>query len=188
MTEPAPTPLVSVERQFETDLATGKTSVRMFVKMYFAARDSGLLREIPDELWKTLCVLATYMDEGGVCCPSQATLAQSLGISRPKANQRIQRLLGFRFQGHPVLSLSKVRRPTAQGGRWCNNVYRIHPIAGLGIFQNEAKGSKELREPSPVFREGNTGGEPVFPSRDTRQGNTNKSQVNNQNTHGVSDE
>ena len=33
--------LVSVERQYETDVATGQTATRMFVKMYFAARDSG---------------------------------------------------------------------------------------------------------------------------------------------------
>ena len=67
-------PLAAVERQYETDLATGKTHGRMFVKMYFDARDSGLLAAMPGELWKMLCCLATYMDENGTCCPSQGGL------------------------------------------------------------------------------------------------------------------
>ena len=65
-------PLVTVEFQTEVDVATGNREKRMFVKMYFDARDSGLLAALPDELWKTLCCLATYIDEDGKCYPSQA--------------------------------------------------------------------------------------------------------------------
>ena len=60
-------PLVTVEFQTEVDIATGDRERRMFVKMYFDARDSGLLAALPDELWTTLCCLATYMDENGNC-------------------------------------------------------------------------------------------------------------------------
>ena len=67
--------LVSIERQYETNLATGQTESRMFVKMYFAARNSGLLDDIGDRRWRTLCCLATYMDENGRCWPSQETIA-----------------------------------------------------------------------------------------------------------------
>lgn len=102
-------PLVSVERQYETDLATGKTQSRMFVKMYFEARDSGLLADIGDIRWRTLCCLATYMDADGQCRPSQARVARDLGISRQQANKRIRSLAEYRFEGRAVLRVEKTR-------------------------------------------------------------------------------
>src|SRR6266851_852923 len=99
-------PLVTVEFQTEVDVATGDRQKRMFVKMYFDARDSGLLAAIPGELWKMLCCLATYMNEDGNCYPTQDQIAHDLGIRRQRVNERIQDLLNFRFQGQPVLSLN----------------------------------------------------------------------------------
>jgi len=124
-------PLVSVEFQTEVDVATGSREHRMFIKMYFEARESGLLASIPGELWKMLCCLATYMDENGNCYPTQERIARDLGIRRQRANERIQDLLNFRFNGQPVLSL---KRKTRVRGRWNNNVYRIQPISALKIF------------------------------------------------------
>ena len=86
------------------------------------ARDSGLLAALPDELWKTLCCLATYIDENGNCYPSQALLAKDPGFSRQHANKRIQRLLAFEFNGEPVLTVSKNRENRPGGSRWANNV------------------------------------------------------------------
>ena len=75
-------PLVTREVQHETNLETGKTETRLFIKVYFEARDSGLLADMPDELFKTLIVLGTHMDENGYCFPSQSLLAKELGIGR----------------------------------------------------------------------------------------------------------
>jgi hypothetical protein len=127
-------PLVTVEFQTEVDIATGNRERRMFVKMYFDARDSGLLAALTDELWKTLCCLATYMDENGNCYPSQARLASDLSIRREHMNKRIKRLLAFRFQGEPVITMTKSRESKRGGSRWANNVYRLRPITGLAIF------------------------------------------------------
>jgi hypothetical protein len=124
-------PLVSVEFQTEVDVATGDRERRMFIKMYFEARDSGLLAAIPGELWKMLCCLATYMNEDGNCYPTQDRIARDLGIRRQRVNERIQDLLNFRFQGQPVLSL---KPKTRFRGRWSNNVYRIQPVSALKIF------------------------------------------------------
>jgi len=124
-------PLVSVEFQTEVDVATGDRERRMFIKMYFEARDSGLLAAIPGELWKMLCCLATYMNEDGNCYPTQDRIARDLGIRRQRVNERIQDLLSFRFQGQPVLTL---KPKTRYRGRWCNNVYFIQPISALKIF------------------------------------------------------
>jgi hypothetical protein len=127
-------PLVTVEFQTEIDVATGNREKRMFVKMYFDARDSGLLAGLPDDLWKTLCCLATYVDESGNCYPSQAALGEALGISRQHINYRIKRLLAFRFHGEPILTVSKSRQAERGGSRWANNVYRLRPISGLAMF------------------------------------------------------
>src|SRR4051794_6518210 len=54
--------LVTVEAQREFDLFSGEWAERVFVKLYVAARTSGLLASISDRDWKTLCTLATYMD------------------------------------------------------------------------------------------------------------------------------
>jgi len=132
--QPPRRPLISVERQVETDIATGKTETRMFVKMYFEVRDSGLLALMPAELWQTLCCLATYMDEHGICYPGQARMARELGISRQQLNSRLQRLLAFRFQERAVITVTKRRTATSGGGRFGHNLYRIQPIAGFGIF------------------------------------------------------
>ena len=124
-------PLVSVEFQTEVDVATGDRERRMFIKMYFEARDSGLLAAIPGELWKMLCCLATYMNEDGNCYPTQDRIARDLGIRRQRVNERIRDLLNFRFQGQPVLIL---KPKTRVRGRWSNNVYFIQPISSLKIF------------------------------------------------------
>jgi hypothetical protein len=129
--------LVTVEFQTEIDVATGNREKRMFVKIYFDARDSGLLAALPEELWKTLCCLATYIDEDGKCYPSQARLATDLGIRREHINKRIKRLLAFRFHGEPIITVAKSRESRSGGSRWANNVYRLHPIIGLAIFAEE---------------------------------------------------
>lgn len=129
-------PLLSVERQIETNIETGRSQTRMFVKMYFEARDSGLLAAIPTELWQTLCCLATYMDADGYCYPGQSRMARELGISRQQLNARLKRLVAFRFQERPVIHVKKERR--SEAGQWARNVYKVLPISGLGIFGGSA--------------------------------------------------
>ena len=139
-------PLVSVERQIETNLETGRSQTRMFVKMYFETRDSGLLATLPAELWQTLCCLATYMDVDGYCYPGQRRMARDLGISRQQLNSRLQKLVAFRFQDRPVMHVTKERR--GGGGQWDRNVYKVLPISGLGIFGDKpTKGREDAAEP-----------------------------------------
>lgn len=176
-------PLVTVERQLETDIATGKTQSRMFVKMYFDARDSGLLAAIPGELWKMLCCLATYMDENGNCSPSQERIGRDLSLSRQRVNERIQALRNFRFQGKPVLVVSRPRQETVAGGRWGQNQYQVSPIAGVGIFGGpKAPGETQRKGESgePYVR--NSGHRPMSGFTGPVVPDMNKSQRNNQNT------
>jgi hypothetical protein len=177
---PNPKRLLSVEFQTEVDVATGAAERRMFVKMYFDARDSGLLASIGDINWRTLCCLATYMDENGNCYPSQALIAKDLGISRQKLNKRIQNLLAFRFQDRPVITMVKNRKSAQGGSRWANNVYRILPVCGFGMFdrpsvdqaQSLAAPSKSSMSPKGDTQRKTS----MSPFRDTRKGDTNQNQ------------
>ncbi len=130
--EPVVDQLVSVEFQREFDLLSGRTAERTFVKLYVAARTSGLLAAISDRDWKTLCTLATYMDGEGYCYPSQAELARAMGCSRQMANERIRSLAEFRFQDKPVLLIEKASRTGK--GEWARNGYHVLPIASLRIY------------------------------------------------------
>ena len=133
-----PRPLVTVERQVEQDLATGETVTRRFVKMYFEARESGLLADIPDDLWKTLCALATYLNEDSECWASQETLGRDMGVSRQAANGRVKRLLAYRFNGRPVISVRRERVRAKKGQtRWGSNVYRLLPITGFHVGRGQ---------------------------------------------------
>jgi len=124
--------LVTVETQAEFDFITGEREERIFLKMYVAARTSGLLAAISDRDWKTLCVLATYMDAHGYCFPSQTELAKALGCSRQMANERVNALARFRFHDQPVFLIVKGQR--SEAGKWAHNGYRVLPIASLDIF------------------------------------------------------
>src|SRR5689334_13259411 len=129
-------PLVTIEVQREHDLFSGEMAERIFVKLYVAARESGLLAAISDRDWKTLCTLATYMDGDGYCYPSQAELAKAMGCSRQMANERVKSLAAFRFQGRQVLLVVKGKR--SGSGEWTRNGYRVLPISRLRIYDAAA--------------------------------------------------
>jgi hypothetical protein len=123
--------LVSIQIEKEFDVLEKKWDERVFVKLYVAARTSGLLAAISDRDWKTLCTLATFMDKDGRCFPSQVEVARALKINRTTANERIRSLAEFRFEDKPVLL---VRRVPAAHGRFGRNDYTILPITHLKIF------------------------------------------------------
>ncbi|MDQ6831817.1 MAG: helix-turn-helix domain-containing protein [Chloroflexota bacterium] len=144
----APERLVSIESQSEFDLFTGERQERLFLKLYVAARTSGLLAAISDRDWKTLCVLATYMDATGFCFPSQPALARAIGCSRQMVSERVNSLARFRFQDQPVLIIANEKHKI--NGRFSHNGYRILPLASLGIFDGEGEsGTTERRKQGP---------------------------------------
>jgi len=124
--------LVTVEIQKEYDALEQSWENRVFVKLFVAARTSGLLKKISDREFKTLIALALYMDENGDCYPSQDQIAKDLGLSRETANRRIQSLLRFRFDGKPIVKAVKLRN---KEGKWDNVRYTILPVAQVKIFE-----------------------------------------------------
>jgi helix-turn-helix protein len=140
--------LVTVERQQETDLLTGERLERIFLKLYVEARTSGLLAAISDRDWKTLCTVATYMNQDGYCFPSQDELARALGCTRQTANERVQSLAKFRFQGNPVFCIVPSERTSK--GTWTRNGYRILPISSLRIYDRPREKSTVSANPDTV--------------------------------------
>ncbi len=144
----APERLVSIESQSEFDLFTGERQERLFLKLYVAARTSGLMAAISDRDWKTLCVLATYMDATGFCFPSQAELARAIGCSRQMVSERVNSLARFRFQGQPVLVIANEKHKV--NGRFSHNGYRVLPLASLSIFDGDGEsGTTERKKQGP---------------------------------------
>jgi hypothetical protein len=128
--------LVTVEIQKEYDALEQSWENRVFVKLFVAARTSGLLKKISDREFKTLIALALYMDENGDCYPTQYQIAKDLGCSLSTTNRRIQSLLKFRFEGKPIVKAVQARN---KEGRWDNVRYTILPVAQVKIFEKPAE-------------------------------------------------
>lgn len=105
----------------------------IYIRVYKSLMTSGILADMGDRLFSTLIVLAFHMDEKGECYPTQEQLAKWLGVTRQRANARVQDLLKYRFNGKPVLLLLE----TNQNRR--NNVYKIEPISQMAIFKGEVE-------------------------------------------------
>lgn len=148
--------LVAIEIQKELDVFSKKWEDRIFVKLYVAARTSGLMAAITDRDWKTLCTLATFMDKHGRCYPSQVGLARALGLNRGTANERIRSLAQFRFEGKPVLLIDKHNRQTKNGTRFASNRYTILPVTRLQIFDGKVQTARSSKT-SPVSAFPDTG-------------------------------
>ena len=142
--------LVTVEIQKEFDILGKSWENKVFVKLFVAARTSGLLKKISDCEFKTLVTLALYMDEYGNCYPSQYQIAKDLGCNIRSANRRIHNLLNFRFKGNPIVEAVQKH---GGHGHWNNNYYTILPVSQIKIFEKPIKEELEdNRTPKVSYR------------------------------------
>ena len=177
--------LVTVEIQKEYDTLGRSWGNRVFVKLFVAARTSGLLKKISDREFKTLIALALYMDENGDCYPSQDQIARDLGLSRETANRRIQSLLRFRFEDKPIIQAVQAR---SKDGKWNNVRYTILPVAQLKIFEkpNENEADNPVTESSRGYGVTKTSHRQCDGSAIWRYRHTNYNQsLNKNNTNNV---
>lgn len=145
---------MAVEIQREFDVLEKDWKSNVFFKVYVSIRDSGLLAAMSDREWKTLSAVACFMDEDGQCYPSQGELGRVLGVSVSTANERIQALAQFRFDGKPVLIVERRTRMTEKGPRFASNLYTILPVTHLRIFdKNDEKAPPDEISPVSAFPE-----------------------------------
>jgi len=132
--------LISIESQTEYSVTSGHRETRFFIKMYSDAAKCGLIGDLGLERWGTLCVIASFMNEGGECYPTQSQIADCLGVSRQTANKYVNSLLDYRWEGRPIIRAVKSREG---GGKWVNTRYTVLPISQLTAFESVAE---KLRE------------------------------------------
>lgn len=75
----------------------------IFIKIFTDAIESGIVSDLGDERWQTLCVLISFMNSVGECYVPQDVIADSLGISRESANKRIKKLCEYSWQNNPLV-------------------------------------------------------------------------------------
>lgn len=126
--------LISVESQTERSLSGDRTETKIFVKMYVDAVKQGLIADMGDSNWRTLCVIASFMNEVGECYPTQNQIAKGLGVSRQAASRRIRKLAEYEWQGRTLIETVKGR---TEKGTWDNTRYTVLPISQLRIFNAE---------------------------------------------------
>jgi hypothetical protein len=174
--------LVTVEIQKEYDALKQSWENKVFVKLFIAARTSGLLRKISDREFKTLIALALYMDENGDCYPSQDQIARDLGISRETANRRIQKLLKFRFDGKPIVKAVRLRN---KKGNWENVRYTILPVAQVKIFEKSPDNEAEINHVTKTSH-GPCDDTVIWQNRHTNNNQTlNNNHINNVNGNAI---
>ena len=179
--------LISVEVKKEFDVLNKNWQEQVYVKLYVAARTSGFLADISDRDWKTLCVLATFMDAQGNCYPSQIQIAEALGIGRQAANERISSLLRYRWHGRPIVTVAKTRKDVCtgkKGERWANNRYTILPLSNLGFgdsAEHDTGENLDFTKEKPMSSDHDIGKNLEFPDKkpmspypDTGKDDTNK--------------
>ncbi len=176
--------MVTVEIQKEFDVLDKSWENKIFVKLFVAARTSGLLKKISDREFKTLIALALYMDENGNCYPSQDQVARDLGCSRVTINRRIQSLLRFRFEGKPIVKAVKLRN---KGGTWENIRYTILPIAQLKIFEKSTEEEPNNDHVTKTIHGSPCNSSATWQNRHTNNNYTlNKNQLNNVKENAIS--
>jgi hypothetical protein len=99
-----------------------------------------LFTVLSPEDWQTLTALAMFMDQNGVCYPSEKKLGQILGIKNTASvSRRIARLETKEYQNEVVLLVERGRK-TNEKGVWvfANNKYYLNPDI-VSIFNPHPK-------------------------------------------------
>jgi hypothetical protein len=103
-------PFVVVHEQLDRKL-NGAFRPSASLKLMPDLRTSGFLRALPATEFKTLICLLTFLSPNGEILPSLPDIAQGLNVSEREAQDRMERLLAFTWQGRPIVMY--VARETA---------------------------------------------------------------------------
>lgn len=125
----------SIEVNHSYDVLSQSWDRKVFLKLYVSMFRSGLWRELGNDRASTLLAIASFMDESGSCYPTQAQIAEQLGVTRQTANKYVLELLAFRWNGRPVITRTLHRDPRV--GPNANSVYTVLPISQVAIFDGQ---------------------------------------------------
>ncbi len=101
----SPLPLYATPGKPETALVLIQHQVDQTAQLVLSPnlRHSGLLKVMPPDLLQILVALLTFHDSRGEVKASASHLAEALGIHPDQAEQRLQQLCGYTFDGAPIV-------------------------------------------------------------------------------------
>ena len=102
---------------------------RLFIQLWRNPIFYGeLLADITPEQWHTFTGLTVFMNSDGECNPSSSKLKQILGLSsRDSVSARIKSLEAARFNGEPLIVVTRRRKKDAKGKLvFANNQYKLN--------------------------------------------------------------
>jgi len=136
------------------------------------ATTTGLLAAMSDRDVKTLLILALLVGQRGSGPIARTAIAHALGCTPSTASERIQSLLRFRWQGQPLVVVTRRRRVD---GTWDEPVYTLLPSAPFG-FATEPMNPA----PEPCARTTSPAAAPIraFDAEDPVGGRTEADPVN----------
>lgn len=116
----------------------GKKDMRgLFARMHLSFIEDGLLAELNKEAGLgsviALMVIVKHMDYRGTSYPSQQLIAKEAGVDPRTAGTWVRRLLTFRRNGKPIITVEKQDNGKGQ----VYNVYCVLPSSQWSIFDGD---------------------------------------------------
>jgi len=127
--------LFSVSFDKEINHYTSEVENQIYLRVYKTMFTSGLVAKMKLHNFATLMAIASYMDEGGECYPTQQQLAERMGVHINSVNKYVNQLLDFKVNEKPIIT----REIINQGRGKVSSYYKIHPISQLAIFNGEVE-------------------------------------------------
>lgn len=135
----------SVSFDKEMNLATSEMENQVYLRVYKSMFTSGLVAQMKLQNFATLMAIASYMNEDGECFPTQAQLAERMGVHVNSVNKYVNQLLEFEVNGKPIITREIVK----QGRGRVSSFYKIHPISQLAIFDGSVESiTKDVKDES----------------------------------------
>lgn len=106
-----------------------KTNSDLYVQLWISPiTNGGLLSILSPENLHTFIGLSVYMNKTGHCNPSLKTLKNILGLRDiGSVSRRIKKLEQIKFEGNPMLTVKRTRKPNNNGSFiFDNNGYTLN--------------------------------------------------------------
>ena len=115
---------LSIVFNTEHDATNNQTRYDTYLKIDVTAIRNGLLHHVRGSELTVLLGIASFMNTGGECYPTQRQIAEITGLSLTTVNKAISNLLEIQINGMPILD--RVLRGTGQRK---NSVYTIFDLS-----------------------------------------------------------
>lgn len=100
-----------------------KEKSEIFLNLYTLLFASGMAKDLRPVNCTTLLAIASFIDDKGICSPTQVNIAEITGMSTATVNKSVNALLDFKLNGKPIIT-----REFIQQAQFKNTYYTFHLI------------------------------------------------------------